>query len=68
MTELYYTWQEFEATLAGEPVRWVGKPGLEAWDSIRPATRLLAEGMRVEPEQHVLDLYCGAGIRCRPDD
>ena len=61
MTEPYYTWQTFEATLAGEAIRWAGKPGLEAWNAISPATWLLADGLSVEPGQRVLDLRCGVG-------
>jgi len=62
MTEPYYTWQTFVATLAGEAIRWAGKPGLEAWNVISPAARLLAEGLPVEPGQRVLDLRCGVGV------
>jgi 16S rRNA (guanine1207-N2)-methyltransferase len=62
MTELYYTWQVFEATLAGEAIRWAGKPGLEVWDEISPAARLLVEESPVEPGQSVLDLRCGVGV------
>jgi 16S rRNA (guanine1207-N2)-methyltransferase len=62
MTEPYYTWQTFEATLAGEAIRWAGKPGLETWNEIRPAARLLAEELLVEPGQRVLDLRCGVGV------
>jgi len=62
MTEPYYTWQTFEATLAGEAIRWAGKPGLEAWNAISPAAWLLAEGLSVVPGQRVLDLRCGVGV------
>ncbi len=61
--EPYYTWQTLEATLGGQSIRWAGKPGLPAWDTLRPSTRLLAEEMSsVEPGQRVLDLRCGAGV------
>ena len=62
MTELYYTWRTFEATLAGEAIRWAGKPGLEVWNAISPAARLLAEGLSIESGQRVLDLRCGVGV------
>ncbi len=62
MTEEYYTWREFETTVAGERILWAGKPGLESWDALDPAARLLAEGMTVGPGQRVLDLRCGTGI------
>ena len=62
MTEPYYTWQTFEATLAGEAIRWAGKPGLGAWNEIGPAARLLAEGLPVGPGQRVLDLRCGVCV------
>ena len=62
MSQPYYTWQEFETSVSGAPVRWAGKPGLPSWDTLDPATRLLAEEMPVEAGQRVLDLRCGAGI------
>src|SRR5512136_2485660 len=61
--EPYYTWQTFEAAVSGQSIRWAGKPGLEAWDTLGPSTRLLAEEMSsVKPGQRVLDLRCGAGV------
>ncbi len=63
MTEPYYTWQTLEATLAGESIRWAGKPGLEAWDLLRPSTRLIAQELSSgEAGQRLLDLRCGAGV------
>ena len=62
MSQPYYTWQEFKTSVAGAPVRWAGKPGLPSWDTLDPATRLLAEEMPVEAGQRVLDLRCGAGV------
>ncbi len=60
-TEDYYTWREFEGQLAGEPIRWAGKPGLEHWDSIDPSVQLLARILELEPHDQVLDLNCGVG-------
>jgi 16S rRNA (guanine1207-N2)-methyltransferase len=57
----YFTWQTSATTLAGESIRWAGKPGLESWDAIRPSARLIAEALSVGPGQRVLDLRCGVG-------
>jgi len=63
MTEPYHTWQTLEATLAGESIRWAGKPGLETWDALRPSARLIAKELSdTGPGQRVLDLRCGAGV------
>jgi 16S rRNA (guanine1207-N2)-methyltransferase len=63
--ESYYTWQTFQANLADEPVRWAGKPGLEAWNELRPSQRLIADqliGEELGPGLRVLDLRCGMGV------
>ena len=60
-TESYYIWREFEGQLAGELIRWAGKPGLEHWDSIDPSVQLLARILELGPCDRVLDLNCSAG-------
>lgn len=63
MADPYYTWQTLAATLADEPIRWAGKPGLEMWNEVRPSARLLAEALTsIESGQRVLDLRCGSGV------
>lgn len=57
----YYVWRTFEDRLAGEPVRWAGKPGLEIWSRIDPGVALIAQVMEIGPQDHVLDLNCGVG-------
>ncbi len=68
MPDSYYTWQTLETTLAGDAVRWAGKPGLEGWDDLptgglglRASQRLMAQELAAQPGMSVLDLRCGAG-------
>ncbi len=57
----YYIWREHEGELAGEPIRWAGKPGLPSGDEIDPALQLLVSLLEIHPDDRVLDLRCGAG-------
>lgn len=57
----YYQTSEFAATLRGQEVRVVSKPGLPDWNRVRPASVLLAEAVAVLPGSRVLNLGCGHG-------
>jgi 16S rRNA (guanine1207-N2)-methyltransferase len=60
--DAYTTWQERQATLGGETLRWAGKPGLENWDRLDPGAQLLIENALPEAGQRLLDLRCGTGL------
>lgn len=48
--------KQFPAILGQESLEIVTKPGLPAWDSLPPSTRLLAEYPQILPADHVLIL------------
>ena len=52
---------EFAATLAGEPVRFISKPGFPSWDRATPASGLLADAVTMPPASRALLLGCGHG-------
>ncbi|MDQ6611572.1 MAG: methyltransferase [Gemmatimonadota bacterium] len=52
---------ELPATLRGMPFTLYSRPGVFSWDHIDEATTLLAEQMRVNAGDSVLDLGCGYG-------
>lgn len=67
MDEPYYTWRKVEAALGGQALRWVGKPGLENWDTLDPGAQLLIEAALPgisQPGQRprLLDMRCGTGL------
>lgn len=53
--------REFEARLRGRVYRFRTDSGVFSPDHIDPGTRLLIEGMTVQPGDTVLDLGCGYG-------
>ncbi|MBA3670647.1 MAG: methyltransferase [Gemmatimonadaceae bacterium] len=53
---------EQHAELRGEPYTFYSRPGVFSWDHVDEATVILAEAMRVERGERVLDLGCGSGI------
>ncbi len=50
----YYTNREFSASIAGEVVTVVSKPGVPHWDTLGEATHLLAESVHPSPSARVL--------------
>jgi 16S rRNA (guanine1207-N2)-methyltransferase len=57
----YYQSDTFTATLRGQTLRIVSKPGLPNWGRVTPATVLLAEMVEAAPDAQVLQLGCGHG-------
>jgi 16S rRNA (guanine1207-N2)-methyltransferase len=57
----YYQSDTFTATLRGQTLRIVSKPGLSNWNRVTPATVLLAEMVEAAPDAQVLQLGCGHG-------
>jgi 16S rRNA (guanine1207-N2)-methyltransferase len=57
----YYQSETFAASLLGQTLQVVSKPGLSNWDRITPATVLLAETVEAPPAARVLLLGCGHG-------
>ena len=52
---------ELAATLRGMPFTLYTRPGVFSWDHVDEATQLLADHMRVNAGDSVLDLGCGCG-------
>ncbi len=57
----YYQTHELTATLRGQTIRVISKPGLPEWDSIPPATALLANAVEVRQGGRALLLSCHHG-------
>ena len=53
---------ELSAEIGGNSVAAYSRPGVFAWDRLDEGTRLLAERMRINPDDSVVDLGCGNGI------
>jgi len=61
----YYDWREITATVGGEPLRYLSKPGLFSWDALDDGTRVLVEALLEKPlyaNSRVLDVGCGSGV------
>ena len=57
----YYQTSQFAASLRGEVVQFISKPGLPNWDRVSPAARLLAQAATISPGSSVLLLGSGHG-------
>lgn len=57
----YYQATEFTATLGGQAVRVISKPGFPNWDRVTPTAALLADLVKLPAEARVLVLGCGHG-------
>jgi 16S rRNA (guanine1207-N2)-methyltransferase len=57
----YYQTREFTASLCGQELRVISKPGLPHWDIVTPAVQLLAETVNLRQGSQVMLLGCGNG-------
>ena len=57
----YDDWQNVRVRLGGDDIAVVSKPGFANWNSITPATALLAAAVQVPPEARVVVVGCGHG-------
>src|SRR5262249_51816569 len=57
----YYEPHEFSATLRGQAIQIISKPGFPHWDGISPATTLLADAIELASGAKALLLGCGHG-------
>jgi 16S rRNA (guanine1207-N2)-methyltransferase len=57
----YYQTHQFSATLRGQTMQIISKPGYAYWDGISPATALLADTIVLAPGAKALLLGCGHG-------
>ena len=55
------TFNELTATLHGHALQLFSRPGVFSWDHVDEATQVLADCMRVNAGDSVLDLGCGSG-------
>jgi 16S rRNA (guanine1207-N2)-methyltransferase len=57
----YYETRAFTATLGGQAVQVISKPGIPNWDHVSPAQALLADAMKPAASARILLLGCGHG-------
>jgi 16S rRNA (guanine1207-N2)-methyltransferase len=57
----YYEIHKFSATLGGQPIKFISKPGIPNWDSVSPAQQLLADAVQPMADARMLLLGCGPG-------
>ena len=55
------TFRELDAPLRGNTYKLYSRPGVFSWDHIDEATMILAEAMKIQSGDSVLDLGCGYG-------
>ncbi|HEU5097547.1 MAG TPA: methyltransferase [Roseiflexaceae bacterium] len=59
--QAYYQIQTFTATIGGQALQIISKPGFPDWDHISPAHRLLAEAIHPPTDARILLLGCSHG-------
>jgi 16S rRNA (guanine1207-N2)-methyltransferase len=57
----YYQTRTFSATLGGQAIKIISKPGIPDWDSVSPAQQLLADAVKPAADARMLLLGCGPG-------
>src|SRR5690348_1904753 len=57
----YYQTHSFSATLGGQALKIISKPGIPDWDSASPAYQLLADAAKPAADARMLLLGCGPG-------
>ena len=57
----YYQTRTFSATLGGQAIKIISKPGIPDWDSVSPAQHLLADAIKPMADARMLLLGCGPG-------
>ena len=57
----YYQTRTFSATLGGQTLKIISKPGIPDWDSVSPAQQLLADAVKPAADARMLLLGCGPG-------
>src|SRR5438045_8710734 len=57
----YYQPRAFSATLGGQAIKIISKPGIPDWDSVSPAQQLLASTVKPADGARMLLLGCGPG-------
>ena len=57
----YYRPREFTASLCGQELHVISKPGLPHWDEVTPGIQLLAESVHLQKGGQVLLIGCGHG-------
>ena len=57
----YYQPREFTASLCGQELHVISKPGLPHWDEVTPVVQLLAESVHLQKGGQVLLIGCGHG-------
>src|SRR3954468_4286764 len=57
----YYQTRAFSATLGGQTIKIISKPGIPDWDSVSPAYHLLADAVKPMADARMLLLSCGPG-------
>jgi len=57
----YYQTHTFSATIGGQAIKIISKPGIPDWDNVSPAQQLLADAVKPAADARMLLLSCGPG-------